>query len=133
MGTGSRIALGLFLALIAQFLAFLLAGSGHGWVAPFLLSFALWVFLPITLALAWPIGPGSPRALTPILVLALVADAMLINRSIGEAAYISQYININGWAGLLIIGLWLCLWLFWQAILGWSLVAGSRVAKDANA
>jgi hypothetical protein len=85
------------------------------------------------LALAWPIGRGSPRALTPILVLALVADAMLINRSIGEAAYISQYININGWAGLLIIGLWLCLWLFWQAILGWSLVAGSRVAKDANA
>ena len=131
MTTGGRIALGLLVAFIAQFLAFLLAGAGHGWVAPFFLSFVLWVLLPMTLAIAWPIGRGSRLALLAILVVALVADAVLVSRSIGEAGYISQYIKINGVAGYLIIGLWLCLWTFWQAILACSLIAGRKPHANA--
>ena len=133
MSAGGQIAVGLLLALIAHFLALLLAGAGHGWVAPFYLSFALWLLLPMTLALAWPIGRGSRRAVAPILLLALVADAILIGMSIGESASISHYTDVNGSVGLLIIGLWLCLWIFWQAILVRSLVTGAQAAKDANA
>ena len=132
MTTGGRIALGVLLAFIAQFLAFLLAGAGHGWVAPLFISIMLWVLLPASLAIAWPIGRGSRLALSAILVAALAADAWLISRSIGEARYISHYVDVNGAVGWLIIGLWLGLWAFWQAILVWSLAARRKSADDAN-
>lgn len=133
MKTGGRIALGLLLALVAQFLAVMLAGAGHGWVAPFLLSFALWVLLPMTLAIAWPIGRGSSRvALLAIVVVALCADAVLVSRTISEVDYLSAYIKVNGLLGLLIIGLWLCLWSFWQAMLVGALVVGREPLGDAN-
>lgn len=131
MTTGRRIALGLLLAFFAQFLGFLLAGAGHGWVAPLFISIVLWVLWPMTLAVAWPIGSRSRMASVTMLAAALSADLWLVSKSIGEADYISRYVEVNGALGLLIIIFWLCLWTVWQAILVWSLVAGRKLA-DAN-
>jgi hypothetical protein len=133
MTVGRRIALGLLLAFFAQFLGLMLAGAGHGWVAPLFISIVLWVLWPMTLAIGWPIGRGGRLALAAMIVAALLADAWLISKSLGEADYISRYIEINGAVGSLIIGLWLLLWTIWQAILVCSLVAPRNAANDANA
>jgi hypothetical protein len=133
MTIGRRIALGLLLAFFAQFFGLMLAGAGHGWVAPLFISIVLWVLWPMTLAIGWPIGRGSRRTLAAMIVAALVADAWLISKSLGEADYISRYVEINGVVGSLIIGLWLLLWTIWQAILVCSLAAPRKPANDANA
>ena len=129
----ARTVLGLGLAALAQLLSFLLAGAGHGWVAPLFLSVALWAFIPATLSITWPIGSSSRREFFGILVAALGADALLISRTIDEGNALPFYVEVNGAVGLLIIGLWLALWLFWQALLVYSLVVGRRRADDANA
>jgi len=125
--------LGLALAGLAQLLGFLLAGSGHGWVAPFFLSVALWAFIPASLSIAWPIGRSNRQVLLGILVVALGADALLISRTIDEGNALPFYIEVNGAVGLLIVGLWLALWLFWQAMLLYALVVGRQRSDEPNA
>ena len=51
---------------------------------------------------------------------------MLIRGAIDEDSALRFYVEVNGVVGLLIIGLWLTLWLFWQAILVHALIAGHR-------
>jgi hypothetical protein len=108
---------------LGQLLGLFLPGAGHGWVAPFFLSVALWFMIPLTLALAWPtVRPSRPVLLT-LTALALAADALLLKLSLGEFAYIGRYVEINGAIGYAIIGCWLALWLFWQILLLYALVA----------
>lgn len=109
---------------MAQLLSFFLAGAGHGWLTPLWLSFALWLLIPLTLFIAWPSDRGHRLALMALSAIALAADAMLIRGAIDEARALRFYVEINGVVGLLIIGLWLTLWLFWQAILLHALIAG---------
>jgi len=119
--------LGFGLAALAQILALFLAGAGHGWVAPFFLSAGLWFLIPLTLALT---SRERNRPILLILVaIALAADALLIERALAEAAYISRYVQVNGFLGFLIIGLWLCLWFSWQAMAVRSLFARARALK----
>ena len=118
-----RIGLGIALAAFATLLSFFLAGAGEGWVTPFFASFALWLFLPIALAITWPPARGSRLALLAFAVLAIAADAWLIRSTLGERSEFLLYIEVNGMLGLAIIGLWLCLWFFWQLMLVHALVA----------
>ena len=120
---GARLGLGFAMAALAQFLSFLLAGAGHGWVAPMFLSIGLWFLIPLTLVTAWPTAPIEKSLLFVIGAIAVAADALLISRSLGEVSYIEHYIDVNGLLGLTIIGLWLALWSCWQFILLYSLVA----------
>jgi hypothetical protein len=115
--------LGFGLAAFAQFLGFLLAGAGHGWVAPMFLSIGLWFLLPLALVLAWPSAPTEKPLLFLIAAIAVAADALLIKLSLGETPHIRHYVDVNGAIGFTIIGLWLSLWFCWQVILLYSLAA----------
>lgn len=126
--------LGLALAALAQLLGLFLASAGHGWVAPLYISVLLWVLLPVTLSVAWPLEPvtrGSQANLLVLAVIGLGADAVLIDRTIDEAGHLAHYVEINGAVGLLLIGIWLCLWLSWQAMICWALVDSRRRPDDA--
>lgn len=89
-----------------------------------LLSVALWFLIPLTFALVGT-RPGLPALLT-LLAIAIAADALLIERSLGEADHIRRYVRVNDGVGVLIIGLWLCLWFSWQVMLVRSLFAHAR-------
>ena len=117
-----RAGVGLGLAALAQFLALFLAGSGHGWVAPFFFSLGLWLLIPFALALT---ATRPEPVLSVLAAIGLACDALLIERSLGEASYISRYVQVNGTLGILFIGLWLCLWVSWQAVVVRSLFARS--------
>jgi hypothetical protein len=123
---GSRIALGVGLAAFAQFLALFLSGSGEGWNAPFSLSISLWFLMPLSFALAWPSSPTSRSTLAILALIALAADALLIEQSAGEASYIRRYIDVNGAIGTTFVVLWLFLWLCWQVLLLYSLIVRTR-------
>src|SRR5690242_2006883 len=81
---GARLGLGFALAAVAQFLSFLLAGAGHGWVAPMFVSIALWFLIPLTLVIAWPTAPVERPLLAVVAAIALGADALLVGHSLGE-------------------------------------------------
>ena len=120
---GARLWLGFGLAALAQFLAFMLAGAGHGWGAPMFVSMALWFLVPLTLVMAWPTEQTSKLLIALVALIALGADALLVNRSLDELSYIGRYVQVNGAIGYTIIGLWLALWFCWQVLLLYSLVA----------
>lgn len=91
------------------------------------LSIGLWFLIPLTFAVA-----GNRPALPVPLVLAaiaLAADALLIERALGEKDHIAHYVQVNGVLGVLIIGLWLCLWFSWQGMVVRSLIARARDPK----
>ena len=121
--TGARLGLGFALAALAQFLSFLLAGAGHGWVAPMFVSVGLWFLMPLTFVLAWPTAPMEKPLLLVVAAIAVGADALLISLSLRDSYYIRHYLEVNGAIGLTMIGLWLALWSCWQVMLVYSLVA----------
>jgi hypothetical protein len=124
---GARIALGVGLAALTQLLALFLSGSGEGWNAPFGLSIGLWLLMPLSFALAWPSSLARGATLTVVALIALAADALLMQRSLGEATYIRHYIDVNEAIGLAIIVLWLLLWLCWQVLpVYWMIVRHSN-------
>jgi hypothetical protein len=103
--------------VFAQFLALLLSGAGHGWTTPFFVTLSLWVLFPATFVVATTDGPQTLRAMIVLAVIALGADALLINGTLAEREILPLYVQVNGAVGLSIIGLWLAIWLFWQGVL----------------
>ena len=120
---GGRIALGLGLAALAQLLALFLAGAGHGWITPYFVSPALWVLIPVTLYIIRDNARFGMLAFGSMLAIALGADLLLINWTLDEWDAFLFYIQVADLVGLPIMGLWLCLWFFWQAMLIRSLIA----------
>jgi len=111
------------LAALAHFIAFFLAGVGHGWTTPLFVSFALWVLIPVTLC-ALPGGPRSRFLLIATLLAGLVADVMLVRGTLGEDQALRSYLRFTGSAGWTTVGLWLGLLLFWQILAARRLMAG---------
>ena len=88
------------------------------------------MLIPLTLYIVPQNDRRARLVLWLIAIIAAGADILLIRGTIREGDILRSYVQANGAAGLLIIGLWLCLWCFWQAMLFRALVAGSA---DANA
>jgi hypothetical protein len=118
------------LAGLAQFLGLFLAGAGHGWVTPFFVTMPLWILFPATLALAVRTDRVSRLVLFTAAAVALAADARLVSGTIDESSYLRFYLEVNGAVGWLIVVLWLCLWVSWQALLLRSLIAGHKRLHD---
>ncbi|HEY0629289.1 MAG TPA: hypothetical protein VGD23_08175 [Sphingomicrobium sp.] len=111
-----QIGVGLALAAFAQLLSLFLVGAGHGWLAPLPASLWLWVLTPLAFLFAWPGNGAGWKILLPMLLVAVVLDAWLINRTIAEDNALPFYLEVNGLVGFLIVGLWIGLWLLWQGI-----------------
>ena len=122
-----KIALGLGLAAVALLTAIMLAGAGHGWTSPLLVSIPLWVVYPLTFYAAKQDVPHARAILWMLAIIALGSDALLIVGTLGETSHIAEYVRVNGIAGILIMAMWSVLWIVWQAILVRALL--SRTAN----
>ena len=121
--------LGFGVAALALLLSFLLAGAGHGWVTPLRASLLLWVLTPCAFLFAWPAESPSPKILLPMLLAAVIADTWLVMKTIEEDNALPHYLEINGTAGFVIVGLWIGLWLFWQGVVLKALLFGRKVGE----
>ena len=116
--------LGLALAALAQLLSLFLAGAGHGWVTPLPASLLLWVLTPSALLLASPAERPTPKILLPLILVAVIANAWLIMKTIAEENAFRHYLDVNDVAGFVIVGAWIGLWLFWQGVVVKALLFG---------
>lgn len=124
MKAGSGIALGLLLAFVAQLLAFAMMGAGHGWIAPFYASLLLWIFLPLTFAIASPFGrfrQGRRRRLLMIILIGLIADVALVVATIQEG--VDYFWTAMKLGGAFVIP-WLLIWISWQLVAALALARG---------
>ena len=100
---------GVAAAVVAQFVALLLTGAGHGWIPPFWFSLWLWPLLPLTLI---RLGQRRSHALdTGLIMLALALDAALVVATIDEGTEYFRPVITMGWP---VVAVWLALWLSWQ-------------------
>ncbi|HEY1144418.1 MAG TPA: hypothetical protein VGE68_10375 [Sphingomicrobium sp.] len=117
---------GLFLAATAQLLAFAMTGAGHGWLAPFLSSFLLWLTYP-AVGMFLLRTPGakdrwSARADVWLLAAAVLADLVLL--VINDWNQVPWFYRNYPW---LVVG-WVMLWIGWQLPPVW--VFSRRLAKQ---
>ena len=92
-------------------------------------SLLLWVLSPGAFLFAWPAeGPG-PKLLLPMVLIAVIADAWLVMRTIEDENALPFYLEVNGVAGFVIVGVWIGLWLFWQGVVIRALLCGRKVAE----
>jgi hypothetical protein len=112
---------GIAIAAVAQFIAFMLTGAGHGWITPFWFSLSLWLLLPLVLvrlrgrAIS---GAGSLLRNASLLPLALALDLALIVATFVEGSdqIISgphYFMKVTA-AGPMLVVTWIMLWLSWQ-------------------
>lgn len=114
------IMLGLVFWLATAAIGLMLAGGGHGWGGPFLISMILIILYPA--AFVRGLGPKTgSRDLDAILLgVAGLLDLFLLMNFLGEAEYIGRVWRSGD--GPLFIFLWLALWAGWQVLLVISLV-----------
>jgi hypothetical protein len=118
---------------LAQLLSLFLAGAGHGWTTPFLVSVGLWVLLPAAL-FSVRLDPRSARLiLLTLLLIGLGADFLLVRGTLAEWGILPVYLQVNGASGLLIILLWLAIWFGWQIMTLRALILGLRPPENADA
>ena len=118
------IAAGLLIAALAQFLALMLGGAGHGWTDPFFFSFVLFVTWPLALArIPGPVGTSAyPDGI--MLVLGAVTTLLLIVKTSSEPQYFWRMADQDG--GVRVIIAWLILWFGWQIVTAVNLLRGRR-------
>jgi hypothetical protein len=105
---------GLLCATIAQFIAFLMTGAGHGWVYPFFLSPWLFLLYPAAFVRFGQKQSANPLPDVALLLIAAVLDLKLYdNMTTAERAY-------YGRPGV-VSYLWLAFWCIWQAVVLWTL------------
>ena len=105
---------GLAIAAVAEFIALMLAGAGHGWVAAWPFSLILFAAYPAAL-FRMPIAVGKSAMLDiAMLVVGVVASLLLLAATNAEAEYFWKVVHFED--GLQFIIVWLLLWFGWQAL-----------------
>ena len=102
---------GLCIALLAWGLAWLVAGGGHGWVAPVEYSLYLFILYPVVLLRAGGWGPSAPA-----LDLVLLAAAVLLDFALAAGTWKNEYQYFMRDPAHPITLIWIALWLGWQAV-----------------
>jgi len=106
----------------------MLAGGGHGWNTPLLVSIPLWVLYPLTLYAHRNDLPHVKAIMWVLAAIAVGSDALLIIGTVDEATYLSAMIRVSGIAGYLIAAAWSALWIGWHVILVRGFVADTADA-----
>lgn len=113
MSKSVAIFVGLLIAVLAEYLALMLAGAGHGWGAPLRYSLLLFVAYPIALARISNSTRASVAVDAAMFVVGAGASFRLFqNIRETEAEYFWKLVD----AGLPIVILWLAIWFGWQAL-----------------
>lgn len=113
MTRGWAIALGLVLWSLAMATSLGIAGAGHGWISPLVVTVPLAALYPLVLARAVGKGSGSVAADGAILIFALLLDVLLLA--------LSSYWEPGGFGAALRFGAghvasWIALWIGWQLL-----------------
>jgi hypothetical protein len=119
--------LGLAVAALIVFPAFVISGVGHGWTSPVVA--ALWAvpILPL-LGVSWtyrhePLGHSLAIA---VVAAAVVLDLVVVIRSLGEVRKLQAvFQEAPAWAGA-----WVVSWVLWQAVALIHLLAFRRSHDD---
>jgi hypothetical protein len=104
------VAIGLALAALAQFVALLMAGAGHGWVTPFWFSPALFVLAPIAFVRVGGRGKAAPGIEIVLVMVGLALDVALYSAAVAEGVDYFWRVTPFNWV-------WLALWSGWQVAL----------------
>ena len=108
------ILIGLACAALAQFLALLLAGAGHGWITPFYASIALWALIPLSFLFASREYEGRKLPLLALLVAAAGSDIALLVATRNEG--VEYFYRMLLGSSLSFTFVWLALWFSWQIV-----------------
>ena len=109
----------------------MLAGAGHGWNTPALVSIVFWEAYPLTLYVGQDGVPYRKVILLNLLICAIGGSAWLIIGTISAASYLAASLRVNGIPGFVIASAWSALWVFWQVILVRKLMAAAAARSDA--
>lgn len=116
-----RAIIGLALAFVALFIGFMAAGAGHGWGAPFFVSFALFLIYPVVLTRA--LAPARNRLLVDLglVALAVVLNVFLVLDLIDRADGVRWRANESIVPGIHqtifpFFLVWLVIWFWWQFV-----------------
>jgi hypothetical protein len=120
--------LGLLPWLLAQWVAFGVAGAGHGWVAPFFFSVPLAILYPVAFVRFFGGRRAAIRLDLGLLLVAAFLDLLLLaNLFFQEGEYFLKVWNVAFW----VVDLWLVLWTGWQLLLLARLLKDRRERPDA--
>jgi hypothetical protein len=97
--------LGLALAMIAQFIALLMTGAGHGWITPFWFAPLLFVLNPIAFVRVAGRRKGGTIDIL-LIALAVMLDVALYAKTAAEGVAYFWRVSPFNW-------LWLALWSAW--------------------
>jgi len=123
---GLAIVAGLLCAALAQWLAFLMAGAGHGWVAPFFFSHFLFLLYPLAF-LRRVTNSGSLGVDATLVSFGVILDIVLLFMTVsGEAQYFMRVVSLS-----IAPMIWILLWGLWQVVAVSSLLARKR-RRDAE-
>lgn len=116
---------GLLGALPVIFLALMMTGAGHGWIAPFWFSLSLLVLYPATAVERVREGLSLWPALLPAGA-AATGDILLLRNMLWEE---TEYFQRAGGMAYL----WLLFWFAWQGLLGVTIIGLLRRRRAAAA
>lgn len=106
-------AFGLLPWALAMALSLGIAGGGHGWIAPLVVSMPLVALYPLAFVRALTNGAGSIKADRAILLAALLLNLVLLGQALlAEPGYFTASLRFG--AGT--VALWFALWLGWQVL-----------------
>ena len=123
------ILVGLLIAAFAEFVGIMLAGAGHGWVAPASASLILFLAYPATLWRWTDPGGGSARADGMALMLGAVASLLVLVDTIAfEWEYFRKVVAQE--MGLPLVILWILLWSGWLYLTAANMGRRDRLRAD---
>ena len=132
-------AFGLLLWLVAQFIALGLAGGGHGWNSPDIISLPLALVYPATLICAFHPGRITMKLGIVFAAIAVASDAFLLWRLFSEEYLYFLKIPPFGILETIfvfapLVAIWLALWVGWQVLIFGMLQkqAGATVQGDVT-
>ena len=108
----------LIVAATAQVLAFAMTGAGHGWLAPFLCSFLLWLAYPAVglSLLGAPTAKARSSAFVDVWLFGAAAAADLVLLLINDWSHVPWF--YRNYPGLVVA--WAVLWIGWQVPPAWQ-------------
>ena len=110
MGKAIAIVAGLLIAALAEYIAMLVGGAGHGWIAPLRYSPILFLLYPLALFRRLDEGGTTIMFDRAMLVVGVIASLLLLVDTVAnESDYFPNLLNPYG----LVVLFWMFLWVGW--------------------
>ncbi|CAN5532481.1 hypothetical protein BH10PSE14_BH10PSE14_19920 [soil metagenome] len=124
-GRPAAIGLGLALAALTQWVAFVCAAFGEGWNTPFYYSLVLFILYPIVVLRLFGNTAVVPAAEIVLLAMAFLMDVAIVSATLSEGTQYFWHIEPFNW-------IWIALWSSWQvgALASMTLILTRQPSED---